>query len=69
MSLNRHPAKVEHDRRLVITADLDGWEVREEEGSMVISRVHRSDWHRVETDVHLFDMKARELRGEGWVEQ
>jgi hypothetical protein len=47
-----------HIHRLVIVADAYGWEVREEEDASVISRVHRSDWHRVEMDVRLFDARA-----------
>lgn len=60
MTFNRHLTSVDHERHLVITADPTGWEVREEEDSTVLSRVHRSDWHRVETDVHIFDLKSRE---------
>jgi hypothetical protein len=47
-----------HIHRLVIVADAHGWEVLEEEDALVISRVHRSDWHRVEMDVRLFDARA-----------
>ena len=60
----RSPFDVDHARRLVVTADTVGWEVREEEDSVVVSRVHRSDWHRVERDILMFDMRARKLDGQ-----
>ena len=68
MSLDSHGVPVEYGRRLVISADNDGWEVREEQHSTVVSRVHRHDWHRVEIDVLLFDRTAAALKQAGWTE-
>jgi hypothetical protein len=50
-----------HVRRLVVTTMSDGWEVREEEDAGVISVVRRYDWHRVERDCLLFDLRERQL--------
>ena len=69
MSLTRDLINHEHVHRLVVTPDLEGWEVREEEDSAVVRRTHRGDWHRVETDIQLFDIKAGALEGEGWHER
>jgi hypothetical protein len=68
MALRRELANQDHVHRFVIVADADGWEVREEEDANVIHRVHRTDWHRVEMDVRLFDVKAIGLKREGWIE-
>jgi hypothetical protein len=68
MTLGRELANHNHTHRLVIIADADGWEVREEEDAIVIHRVHRTDWHRVETDLRLFDARALELKHDGWSE-
>lgn len=69
MSLTRHLIHHDHVHRLVVTRDLEGWEVREEEDSTVLRRTRRADWHRVETDIQLFDIKACTLMGEGWYER
>ena len=58
MAPTRELTKSHHTHRLVIIADAYGWEVREEEDAAVISRVHRSDWHRVEMHVRLFDART-----------
>lgn len=63
MRLRREPTDDDQMHRLVIVADDDGWEVREEEGSAVVSRVHRTDWDRVERDVRLFDAKTTPRAG------
>ncbi len=47
-----------HTRRLLVTPLSQGWEVREEEDSIVVRCVRHDDWHRVERDVHLFDVAA-----------
>jgi hypothetical protein len=68
MSLDRHLISNGHVRRFVVTSDLKGWEVREEEDSAVLRRAHRDDWHRVERDVRLFEIKALALKRDGWIE-
>jgi hypothetical protein len=52
LSVNDHG----HVHRLVVTHDLEGWEVREEQDAVVLRRARRRDWHRVESDVELFEM-------------
>ncbi len=47
-----------HVHRLVVTRDLQGWEVREEQDAVVLRRARRRDWHRVESDVELFEIAA-----------
>jgi hypothetical protein len=68
MSLDRHLNSHGHVRRFVVVSDLEGWDVREEEDSTILRRAHREDWHRVERDVQLFEMKARALKRAGWIE-
>lgn len=66
MALERELTSDSHVHRLVIIADADGWDVREEEDATV---VHRTDWHRVESDVRLFDIRAAGLTSGGWTER
>jgi hypothetical protein len=68
MSLDRLLNSHGHVHRFVVTRDLTGWEVREEEDSTVLRRTHREDWHRVERDVLLFQIRATSLKGQGWIE-
>ena len=68
MSLDRHLNSHGHVHRFVVTRDLEGWEVREEKDSAVLRRAHREDWHRVERDIRLFELRALELQREGWIE-
>jgi hypothetical protein len=68
MSLNHCLTNQERVHRFVVTADLGGWEVREEEGSTVVRLVHRADWHRVEIDAQLFQIRAHTLKREGWID-
>jgi hypothetical protein len=68
MSLNHCLVNQEHVHRFVVTADVGGWEVREEEDSTVVRRMHREDWHRVERDVQLFEIRAITLKREGWID-
>jgi hypothetical protein len=68
MSLDRCLINREHVRRFVVTRDLEGWEVREEKDSAILTRAHRTDWHRVESDIHLFEIRALALKREGWIE-
>ena len=68
MSLERQFTNQGRVYRFVVTNDLEGWEVREEEDSSVLRRARRQDWHRVERDIHLFEIRALALKGEGWIE-
>ena len=68
MSLDRLLNSDGHVHRFVVTSDLKGWEVREEKDSTVLRRTHREDWHRVERDILLFQIRATALKGQGWIE-
>ena len=68
MSLNRLLVNHGHAHRFVVTTEQAGWEVREEEDLAVVRRAHRGDWHRVERDIQLFEIKALGLKREGWTE-
>jgi len=68
MSFDRHLTGHGHFYRFVVTKDPAGWEVREEEDTAVLRRAHREDWHRVERDIQLFEMRALALKREGWIE-
>lgn len=66
MELLRQQSEDGRVRRLVVTPDASGWEVREEEDSAVVRRVHRADWHRVERERRLFEarLRPREYQGD-----
>jgi hypothetical protein len=66
--LSRELINHEHRCRFVVTSASDGWEVREEEDAVIVRAVHRHDWHRVERDRLLFDLRARALTYAGWIE-
>jgi len=68
MTLDRHLVSHGHFHRFIVTSALGGWEVREEKDFAVLRRAHRQDWHRVESDIHLFEIRALALKCEGWVE-
>jgi len=68
MSLERQFTNQGRVYRFVVTNRLEGWEVREEEDSSVLRLVRRQDWHRVERDIHLFELRALALKKEGWIE-
>jgi hypothetical protein len=68
MSLNHRLVNHGHVRRFVVTPIPAGWDVREEEDSTVVRHAQRTDWHRVETDAHLFEIKVPQLRREGWID-
>jgi len=69
MRLSRRLRKDHHVHRFTVTPDELGWEVREEKDAAVVNRVHRDDWHRVERDAHLFELKVLDLKGDGWIER
>jgi len=68
MTLDRHLISQGHVHRFIVTSTLGGWEVLEEEDFSVLRRAHHEDWHRVERDIHLFDIRALALKDEGWIE-
>jgi hypothetical protein len=68
MSLIRHLTNDEHTHRFNVTMDVEGWDVREEEDSAVLRRGHHEDWHHAERDIQLFEIRARALKREGWIE-
>ena len=68
MPVDRYLVNHEHVHRFVVTSDLNGWEVHEEEDAIVLSSIHRDDWHRVERDFVMFELRARALKRAGWVE-
>ena len=45
------------DRRCTVTRALRGWDVKEEENSQVVRRVHCTDWHRVERALAMFSLR------------
>jgi hypothetical protein len=68
MTLYRELTNDGHIHRFIVTSTPVGWEVLEETDSDVLHRVHRGDWHRVERDVLLFEVKALSLKRTGWTE-
>lgn len=69
MSLDRQLISQQHAHRFVVVPAADGWEVREEKDATVVNTVHRKDWHRVETDLYMFELRARALTREGRIER
>ena len=68
MSLDRQLNSRGHVHRFVVIDNPSGWEVHEEEDATVIRHTHRDDWHRVERDIRLFDVRAQALKRDGWTE-
>ena len=57
-----------HTKRFTISqAASEGWEVRVEQDSEVVRRVHYTDWHRVERAVLMMSLEVSELEGHGWL--
>jgi hypothetical protein len=48
-----------HTRRLTITRNGAGWEIREEHDSEVVRTTTCSDWHRVERARQMFALENR----------
>lgn len=65
--LERYLVNQDHVRHLIVTHDVTGWDVREEEDAVLIHRTHHDDWHRVERAVQLFDQAAIALENDGWI--
>ena len=58
-----------HTKRFTISeAGSEGWEVRVEQDSEVVRRVHYTDWHRVERAVLMLSLQVSELENNGWLE-
>jgi predicted alpha/beta hydrolase family esterase len=56
-----------HTKRFSISeAGSEGWEVRVEQDSEVVRRVHYTDWHRVERAVWMMSLEVSALEGNGW---
>jgi hypothetical protein len=48
-----------HTRRLTITRNGAGWEIREERDSQIVRMTNCSDWHRVERARQMFALENR----------
>lgn len=56
-----------HTRRFIVSeAGGAGWEVREEQDSHVVRRIHYTDWHRVERALSAIRRRVSELEDAGW---
>ena len=69
MILSREFVNKDHTHRFTVTPKPAGWEVREEEDSVLLHCIHRDDWHRVERDGLLFGLTASALLRRGWRER
>jgi hypothetical protein len=68
MTLNRDFVNNGHVHRFAVAEGPQGWDVREEEDRTVLRQTFREDWHLVERDLQVFELKAAALRREGWME-
>ena len=69
MNFTRRLRSEHHVREFVVDeADERGWEVREEEDDQVVRRTWLHDWHRVESAIMRFGIRATLLQQAGWVE-
>ena len=58
-----------HIMRFIVTeAGWNGWEIRVEQDSAIVSRAHYSDWHRVERALDTIKLRVSELEEGGWRE-
>jgi len=65
----RNFRRAAHTKRFSITdTGSSGWEVREEQNSLVVRIVRYDDWHRVERALLHFAREAVSLRESGWIE-
>jgi hypothetical protein len=56
-----------HTRRFTVSeAGGVGWEIREEQDSKIVRRVHYTDWHRVERALSAITRRVSELEEAGW---
>jgi hypothetical protein len=58
MTVERYFVNNGHSHHFVVTDDVTGWDIREEEDSIVTRESHHHDWHRVERAVHRFERSA-----------
>jgi hypothetical protein len=59
-----------HTRRFTISSEgAEGWEVRVEQDSTVLRRVHYTDWHRVERAIVGLTREVSDLEDGGWTER
>jgi hypothetical protein len=66
---SRNFRRAAQTKRFSITdTDSAGWEVREEQNSLVVRIVRYDDWHRVERALLHFAREAAALRESGWIE-
>jgi hypothetical protein len=68
MSLNRHLYIDTHIQTLTVASSAHGWDVVVKEDSCIISRIHRQDWQKVEADLMLFEIRARDREHAGAVD-
>ncbi len=47
-----------HTYRLLVTQAIAGWDIKEEQDSVVVHVGHHDDWHRVERALRVFELKA-----------
>lgn len=67
MMLNTELSNAGHSRRFVLGhVPVGGWELRIEEDNAVVSRVHYTDWHRVERALAAVTRQISELEAGGW---
>jgi len=66
MSVERHLTNHGRVHRFVVTNDVGGWEVREEEDSRLVSARVYNDWHRVERARSAFQIAVLTLKQDGW---
>jgi hypothetical protein len=57
-----------HTRRFTVDTTPDGWEVRIEEDSAVVTCSRFSDWHRVERALNSISEQVDQLKEGGWCE-
>ena len=50
----------------IVEAPNEGWEVREEADSQLVSSVQLRDWHRVERARMRIDEQVSDLENRGW---
>ena len=55
-----------HLHRILVTSHVLGWEVVVLQDSTVIRRTYRADWHKVERDIRLFQMRMCACGADGW---
>jgi hypothetical protein len=58
-----------HVHHFAVGRDETGWNVEEEEDSILIRQAHLDDWHRVERYMQSFERVALALEDDGWIER